>query len=162
MPLTINARHLEHKDLELKGELPSADLDLEDADELIHAPNPLHYDLVVQRLEDSLLVQGTLSLTAEFECARCLKRFSQDLVFDNWSVHLPLSGEEKVEMVGDSVDLTPLIREDILLAFPQHPLCERECGGLKTQPSARAKSSSGTMQEEESSSAWAELNKLKL
>ena len=162
MPLTINLRHLEHNDLALKGELPAADLELEQVDELIHAPNPLHYELEVQRLDDNLLVQGNLSLTVEFECARCLKPFSRKLDFKNWSVHLPLTGEDKAEIVSDCVDLTHYIREDILLAFPQHPLCERECGGLKTQPSTRAKSSSGAKQAEETSSAWAELNKLKL
>ena len=162
MPLTINLRHLEHSDLALKGELPAADLELDEVDELIHAPNPLHYELDVQRLEENLLVQGTLSLTAEFECARCLKPFSRKLEFDDWAVHLPLTGDDRVEIVGDCVDLTPHIREDILLAFPQHPLCERECAGLKTQPLTRAKSSSGAKQAEETSSAWAELNKLKL
>ena len=162
MPLTINLRHLEHNDLAVKGELPAADLELEQVDELIHASNPLHYELEVQRLDDNLLVQGNLSLTVEFECARCLKPFSRKLDFKNWSVHLPLVGEDKAEIVGDCVDLTPYIREDILLAFPQHPLCERECGGLKTKPSTRAKSSSGAKQTEETSSAWAELNKLKL
>ena len=114
MPLTINLRHLEHSDLALKGELPAADLELDEVDELIHAPNPLHYELDVQRLEENLLVQGTLSLTAEFECARCLKPFSRKLEFDDWAVHLPLTGDDRVEIVGDCVDLTPHIREDIL------------------------------------------------
>jgi uncharacterized metal-binding protein YceD (DUF177 family) len=82
--------------------------------------------------------------------------------FDNWAVHLPLVGEDKVDSAGDSVDLTPYIREDILLAFPQHPLCETECRGLKTQPATGAKGSNGAEQSEETSSAWAELNKLKL
>jgi uncharacterized metal-binding protein YceD (DUF177 family) len=30
------------------------------------------------------------------------------------------------------VDLTPYVREDIFLAFPQHPLCDVNCSGLKT------------------------------
>lgn len=162
MPLIINLRHLEHKNLELKGELPAKDLDLEQADELIHAPHPLQYELEVQRLENDLLVHGTLHLTLECECARCLKPFQHELDFDTWAVHLPLVGEEKIESDGDSVDLTPHIREDILLAFPQHPLCESECGGLKNRPATGAKDSTGADQTEETSSAWSELNKLKL
>lgn len=162
MPLIINLRQLEHKNLELKGELPAHELDLEKADELIRAPHPLHYELEAQRLDSDLLVQGNLSLTLECECARCLKPFQRTLNFENWAVHLALEGEEKVEVVGDSVDLTPHIREDILLAFPQHPLCESECGGLKNQPETGAKGSNSIDQTEETSSAWAELNKLKL
>jgi uncharacterized protein len=161
MPLIINLRHLEHKDLSLKGELPSADLELDKADELIHAPHPLQYELEAQRIDHNLLVHGSLQITLECECARCLKPFQHELNFPAWAVHLPLEGEEKVEVVSDTVDLTPYIREDILLAFPQHPLCESECGGLKNQPSTGV-NSNGADQTEETSSAWAELNKLKL
>jgi uncharacterized protein len=160
MPLLINIRHLEHKNLELKGELPAADLDLEQVDELIHVSRPLQYEVEAQRLENDLLVHGTLRLTLECECARCLKPFQHEIDFESWAVHLPLSGEDKIQTDGDSVDLTPYIREDILLAFPQHPLCESECGGLKNQPVTGAKDSTGTEQVEET--IWSELNKLKL
>ena len=162
MPLLINLRQLEHKNLEMKGDLPAADLELDEVDELIHAPHPLQYELEAQWLDHNLLVHGKVRLTLECECARCLKPFQRELDFTNWAVHLPLEGEDKAEITGDCVDLTPYIREDILLAFPQHPLCESECGGLKNPPASRAKSSNGAEQTEEVSSAWAELNKLKL
>ncbi len=161
MPLLINLRHLEHKNLELKGELPPEELDIDQVDELIQAPHPVQYDLEAQRLDNDLLVHGELHLTLECECARCLKPFQQQLDFDGWALHLPLSGEDKVEAISDTVDLTPYIREDILLAFPQHPLCESECGGLKDQPAIGANSSDSD-QIDETPSAWAELNKLKL
>ena len=162
MSLLVNLRHLEHKDLALTGELPVADLELDEVDELIHAPHPLQYELEVQRLDGNLLVHGKLHLTLECECARCLKPFRRELDFKNWAIHLPLEGEEKVEMVSDCVDLTPHIREDILLAFPQHPLCESECGGLKNQPATAGKDSNGHDPGDKTTSAWAELNKLKL
>lgn len=162
MPLTINLRHLENKDLALQGELPSTELDLEKVDELIRAPHPLHYELEAQLLDGNLLVHGNMNLTLECECARCLKPFQRELNFENWAVNLALEGEEKVQVTGDCVDLTPYIREDILLAFPQHPLCETECGGLKNQLQTGAKGSKSTDPTEETSSAWAELNKLKL
>ena len=38
----------------------------------------------------------------------------------------------QVAIENDCVDLTPFVREDILLEFPQHPLCKPDCGGLKT------------------------------
>ena len=41
---------------------------------------------------------------------------------------LPLAGEEKIELTNVSADLTPYLREDTFLAFPQHPLCEPGCG----------------------------------
>ncbi len=59
---------------------------------------------------------------------------------------------------NDLVNLTPYLREDILLALPQHPLCEPECGGLKLP--ARAKDPEKTAGK--TASAWDALDKLKL
>src|SRR5439155_2281696 len=75
MPVIFNVRHLEENNLVLKDELPIAELDLEEADELIHLPGPLSYDLQVQKLEKGILVQGALQVTLQCECARCLKSY---------------------------------------------------------------------------------------
>ena len=159
MPIRFNIRHLEEKMLLLKGKLPVVELDLASADELIHLPEPLSYELQVQHLENGILVQGSLRLALDCECARCLKRYRHGLSLDPWACHLALEGEEKVEVNNDLVDLTPYIREDILLSFPQHPLCEPECKGLGK---ARIDQKHGFNQEPDSTSAaWAELNKLK-
>jgi uncharacterized metal-binding protein YceD (DUF177 family) len=54
--------------------------------------------------------------------------------------------------------LTPYLREDILLEWPQHPLCEADCAGTPDRAKEnKTKSASPT----EVSSAWSELNKLK-
>jgi uncharacterized metal-binding protein YceD (DUF177 family) len=158
MPLQFNLRQLETKNLHLKGELPLAELDLGFTDELIHANQPLSYDLEVQKLEDSLLVQGTLKLPLDCECARCLKQYKGSIDLDGWACHLPFQGEDPVVISNDCVDLTPYIREDILLSVPQHPLCEPDCRGLV---SPRKDTKTGGEQESKTSSAWAELNKLK-
>lgn len=130
------------------------ELDIGIEDSLVHLKEPLAYDLEVQQMEDGLLVQGTLRLTLDCECARCLKPFRHQLDFDGWAAHIPLQGEEKATIVNDVVDLTPYIREDIVLAFPQRPLCGPDCKGL---PGADVSEKSPL-----TSNPWAELNKLKL
>ena len=162
MPLLINIRHLEHKAVTLRGQLPGADLDLNCIDEMIRVASPLEHDLLVQRHERSILVQGSLRLILACECVRCLKAFEHRLELDEWSCLLPLEGEDKVLVCNDCVDLTPRVREDIVLAFPQHPLCEPDCRGLSSGPLAGARPSSGAEATREQPSAWAELNKLKL
>ena len=157
MPLTVNLRHLEAHNIELEGNLPVEELDIETRDEIIQLKQPLEYCLEVQKLPDSLLLQGRLCLVLECKCVRCLKPFQYPLEIRDWTCHLPLQGdEEAVPVVNDCVDLTPHIREDILLSFPQHPLCKQECGGL---PGTSVGSSNQT--EQTAPSAWAELNKLK-
>jgi uncharacterized protein len=161
MPLLFNLHHLETKNLRLVGELAAQELELANVDELIHAHQPLKHDLEVQKLADGILVQGQLQLTLECECARCLKPFEYNLELNPWACHLPLQGEDKVLVANDCVDLTPYVREDILLEFPRQPLCKPECGGLLNKPKSNTKKPAGG-RKEDVSSAWAELNKLKL
>jgi uncharacterized protein len=162
MPLVVNLRHLEAHNIRLKGKLPVKELDIDTRDEVIQVRQPLVHDLEVQKLEDGLLVQGQLHLALECQCVRCLKPFRHHLALDNWTCHLPFQGEERVAVVSDCVDLTPYVREDILLEFPRHPLCNRECRGLPKTSVGKSRNTSGAGQTEAGSSAWAELNKLKL
>src|SRR5437763_15673148 len=161
MPLLINIRHLEHEAITLRGQLPGADLDLDCIDEMIRVASTLEHDLLAERHERSILVQGSLRLTLACECVRCLKAFEHRLKLNEWSCLLPLEGDDKVLINNDCVDLTPYVREDIVLAFPQHPLCEPDCRGLRPGPQAGTGQSSGTTAYEDLSSAWAGLNKLK-
>jgi uncharacterized metal-binding protein YceD (DUF177 family) len=160
MPLTINLRHLENDGVILSGELSLADLDLGTEDEMAQPVQPLQYDLEVEILDDSLLVQGSLNILLACQCVRCLKKFEFPLELDPWTLHLPLAGEDAVSVNNDTVDLTPLVREDILLGFPQHPLCKPDCGGIKQASVGKARKTVG--KEASKPSAWAELNKLKL
>ena len=163
MPLTVNLRQLDDRNLELRGELALAELDFVVEDDMIRITQPLRYDLELEKLDDSLLVQGSLQLPLECQCVRCLKDFEFELELDPWTLHLPfepLEGEEAVPIKNDCVDLTPWMREDILLGFPQHPLCKPDCGGLKQAGVGKARKIIG--KDESKPSAWAELNKLKL
>ena len=161
MPLTVNLRHLEAHSVRLEGDLPIAELDIDTRDEMIQMAAPLEYDLEVEKVEHSLLLQGNLRLPLHCKCVRCLKPFESSLELRQWTCHVPLEGEEAAPVINDLVDLTPFVREDILLEFPQHPLCDRECQGLSKNEPGQAKPNTGAGQTEASSSAWAELNKLK-
>jgi uncharacterized protein len=162
MPLTVNLRHLEAHNIRLSGTLPVQELDIDPCDEVVEVRHPLEHDLEVQRVEDGLLVRGHLRLVLECQCVRCLKPFQHRLELVNWTCHLPLAGEDRVAVVSDSVDLTPYVREDILLEFPRHPLCNPGCRGLPKTFIGKSKSTGGGGKPEVGSSAWAELNKLKL
>jgi len=159
MPLLINLRHLERNDIKLVGELPVAELDIDTRDEMIRLNKPLKHKLEVQELDDSLLVRGKVMLPLDCECVRCLKPFVYKLEWKDWTCMIPLSGEEAAPRDGDTVDLTPFLREDILLELPQHPLCKPDCGGLKKPTAGKSKKSGAS--DVKTSSAWAELDKLK-
>lgn len=163
MPLLINLRHIERETLEIEGELSAEDLDLANLDELIQLAPPVTYELEAERLDDAILVQGRVEAVFKCECARCLKSFKLKLDLENWACHLPLEGEDAATVINDSVDLTPALREDILLQLPQRPLCKPDCAGLPKTGSGKAKKiAPKDGPAEMDSNPWAELNKLKL
>ena len=65
MGVLINLRQLEKDDLELTGEVPVSELDINGMDELVHAEKPLEYELEAQKLEDGILVTGRLAVGLE-------------------------------------------------------------------------------------------------
>jgi len=161
MPLLINLRLLERKEIILSGEMTAAELDIEGVDELIRVASPLEHELTAQSMEGGVLVRGWWRLELECECGRCLKKFPQDLEFDDWACHLALEGDEAVSVKDDCVDLTPYLREDILLELPQRPLCSPECPGLPKNVAATSPKNAQSGQADVKKDAWAELNKLK-
>jgi uncharacterized protein len=162
MALTVNLRHLEDKNLRIQGHLTPEELDIESLDQVIRVTKPLNYDLEVQMMDESLLLEGQLSLPLSCDCVRCLKPFEHTVLLENWSAHVPLTGDDAAPVNGDFVDLTPYVREDILLDFPQHPLCSTECGGLPKSYKDKGKAVENPDKKQADSSAWGELNKLKL
>jgi uncharacterized protein len=161
MPLLVNIQHLLWHPIVIKGDLPVEELDYGVDDEMVRPRTPLEYSLEVEKLEQAVLVQGRLLLKLDCQCVRCLKPFAFNVDLPAWACHLPLVGEDAVPIVNDSVDLTPYIREDTLLGFPHHPVCGPKCGGLKIASRGKSKKTSPT-EADLPSSAWSELDKLKL
>lgn len=158
MPVLVNLRHLEKKNVQLDGEISPKELEFENLDEIVKANEPLEYDIEVEKNGANLLVHGSLHMTLACECVRCLKPFEYDIHLEPYDLLVPLEGEDKAHIDNDLVDLTPYLREDTLLAFPQHPLCEAECDRLPESSEFKQAGDSVLGQR----SAWDELNKLKL
>ncbi len=159
MSAIIHLVQLKKEAIEQKGSVVPKDLDLGEDDELIHGDCPLEYEYRAELLGDEILVEGNLSLDLHCECARCLKPFIHTIEISPWSCLLQIKGDDAIEIAGDSIDLTPIMRDDVLLEFPQHPLCEPDCPGLK--PNFNRGHVAKTEDSEESS-VWKRLDDLKL
>ena len=94
MPISLNIRHLEDGDLELRGQLPPTELELDLRDDLIRAEKPLEYQLVAQLVENDILIQGSLRLPLRCLCVRCLKSFEFRLELQKWTMLVPLEGDD--------------------------------------------------------------------
>ena len=104
-------------------------------------PAPLHVSLVHYRAGQELIFQGTLQGSVVGHCARCLDDFVMDVQRPFHCVLVPHSHvPDEVELEqddldlsfysGEEVDVSPLVREQLLLGLPTRPLCREDCGGL--------------------------------
>jgi uncharacterized protein len=163
MPPIVNLRHFAEGNVELEGDLSPTELELADIqDELVALKEPIHYDLEVEKNENHLHVSGRLNVLLDVTCKRCLKEFKQPLAMDPYHAYVPLEGEDAAPVQNDLVDLSPVIREDVLLAFPQHPLCNENCTGLANVSGSKTASPEKSPPGNKTASAWSELDKLKL
>ena len=108
------------------GEEPTSILDVDEGGE-VRFRGARRYELKALLASQELIVQGNLSLEAMFRCSRCGEMFAQ-------RVNEPaFECVREVANVNESVDLTPDIRESMLLALPSYPVCSPGCKGLCSQ-----------------------------
>ena len=109
--------------IHLEGEEDPAILELDSAD--AEPIGPLFYSLDAGLSDGGLFATGLLKQYVRMTCVACLESFEEELISSHFATQVELTGSE-------SVDLTPEIREDILLLLPPHPRCDQ--GGEKTCP----------------------------
>lgn len=120
----------------------------------ISCAGPLRYNLNLGISPDALWANGRLSLPVELRCVSCLEKFVYTITVPDFALHTDIRGPE-------TIDLTPFLREDILLSLPAYPHCDREggriCRAAVPEPSASEKEQLAAQREHD----WAELDKLK-
>lgn len=138
--------------LHLEGEEDSALLELDSAD--AEPIGPLYYSLDIGVSEGGLFATGYLFQEVRMTCVSCLEPFEKAIETDRFATQIELEGSE-------SVDLTPEIREDILLLLPAHPRCDQ--GGDKPCPAhfpATDRASSLQTDKKTRPAIWAALDQL--
>ncbi len=149
--MKIHRRQISPEGLHLEGEeeCPIADL----AAEGIICAGPLSYALEIGITDGDLWANGTLSQPVTLSCVACLEAFPHTIEVHAFALHTQLPGPELI-------DLTPYIREDLLLALPPHPRCDRDggrvCKGARTEDEKAA----GDVPPRKPD--WSALDKLKL
>ena len=135
--------------LEDEEECPLPQLDPEE----VRCAGPLRYSLDVGISEGALWAKGELTQPVKLRCVRCLESFDFDIEVKDFAVHTQLTGPEEI-------DLTPFIREDLLLNLPAYPHCD--CEGGRICPAAVAQAGKKTGEDEKRPTDWSALDKLDL
>lgn len=101
---------------------------------------PVTLDLRLESVVEGVLVSGTVTAPVTAECARCLTPVRDTVtvdvtelfVYPDSTTDQTTEDDEVSHLVGDMLDLEPVIRDAIVLELPLSPLCRDDCRGLCT------------------------------
>lgn len=154
--LTPKIADITAEGLSLSGDLTAEELGLTDADVSIRGTLAVGLDL--RAVERTICVTGVVEGTAVRQCVRCIKDFDEPMAFSvrvayerETKAAAPVAKRDDLRKkkappvvevepaeqnddlyyyVGDHLELAPMLREQLILAAPMHPLCAEECLGL--------------------------------
>ncbi|MCY7377056.1 MAG: DUF177 domain-containing protein [Pyrinomonadaceae bacterium] len=121
-----------------------------------------------------ITVSGEIFAEIEIECTRCLQPIEQKLhvpfrtefiTAENYTAakeaELQANDLDAAVFEGDKIDLTELVREQILLNLPEQIFCKEDCRGLCDQCSANRNLIDCNCNNKEIDPRWAALKNLK-
>jgi uncharacterized protein len=139
--MEILVRDIPPQGLDLDFESDPSSIDL--LEEGIGFEGSIHVHLSVSKQQEMVFVRGQARTHLLLECGLCLKKFTSPLNLGIHAEYLPsqsLPAQEEHELQpeemdvvfysGDTIQFGDLIREQIILAIPMHPLCTPNCQGL--------------------------------
>ena len=130
--LVINAAELlrrpgSERDVELA--VQPEELDVDDGRLLPGAPVGVRLHL--ESLGNGIVVTGTVSAEWADSCRRCLGPAAGTAAVDVHELFQEtVTDPDAFELVGDQLDLRPMVRELVLLDLPEAPVCREDCAGL--------------------------------
>jgi uncharacterized metal-binding protein YceD (DUF177 family) len=145
--MKIHLKQIPAQGLHLDGDEDCPIHDLEP--EGISCAGRLHYNIDLGVAAGALWARGSLSQPVELRCVSCLEKFVYEIQVPAFAVHTELHGPE-------TVDLTPFMREDLLLNLPAHPRCDRDGNRV-----CKTKQPETVAQDMKQKSDWSALDKLK-
>lgn len=142
--MRLRVRDVEESIKSLAFEEPSAEINEECARGPVvdyQLRGPIAVDLTHYRAGSDLFLNGRIHCLVVGTCARCLEQYEFQVDFRLSRVFVPAQGRDGEEdedaeierYSGEEIDLSPVIREGVLLSLPTQPLCRGECRGLCPQ-----------------------------
>lgn len=105
--------------------------------------SPASYDIHLSRSNARILVEGSIELTLQLACSRCLEQvsfavnpefsfFLSPAQFNDLSPEVELQREDlDIDFyTDDTIDVGQIIQNQIILAVPFNPACKEDCKGL--------------------------------
>jgi uncharacterized protein len=111
---------------------------IEDKDFLTktHLHKDINFSGDIFKVDESVLLNGTIKYTFDDECARCLADFDNtvetkfEAVLQNQLNENDESDEIQLKITDGCVDLEETIKQMIYLSMPMKSLCSKDCKGI--------------------------------
>jgi uncharacterized metal-binding protein YceD (DUF177 family) len=146
--MKVHLKQIPADGLHLEGEEDCPITEFEGED--IRCIGPLSYKIDIGVSGGALWATGSLRQKVELQCVACLEKFVHKLSVPAFAMRTELQGPE-------TIDLTPFMREDLLLNLPAHPRCDRDGGRV-----CKAAQAQPATQDTNRKSDWSELDKLNI
>jgi uncharacterized protein len=138
---------------------------------LIGVPEGADLDLRLrlESVSEGVLVSGTVTGPVQGECGRCLRPVSDTVVvsiqelfaYEHSTTDETTDADEVGRLQGDLIDLEPVLRDAVVLALPNHPLCREDCPGLCPECGVSLDELPADHSHQQVDPRWAALSKLK-
>ena len=148
--LAIDVARLDGGGERFRGELDCSCLEM-DGEKWIHPFGSVRYDVFVQVFGTEFTARGVLECDFDAVCSRCGGDFDFTCHADEFEV------SEEIPAETEYFELTNHIRECILLALPNYPVCREDCKGVCPKCGKNLNEGACPCESEGSDDRWAAL-----
>jgi uncharacterized protein len=99
--------------------------------ESVKLTKPIQGEVTISKLEDSLLAEGRVQTEIELECHRCLRTFTHPVKVGFSQTYSEKPVDEDMPITDETVDLAPLVEQEILVNLPIKLICRTDCEGVE-------------------------------
>jgi uncharacterized protein len=142
--LSIEVAKISQEGLVFQVEVAPEELHLPSADAVL-VEMPIRIQGLFTKVAQQIYFRGSLYGRVTVPCSRCLETMQSDFVTEVQAVFFPstsavaadeasgLSVADELDLYehnGITLDLEPLVHDQVVLSFPVQPLCRDDCAGL--------------------------------
>lgn len=170
--MIIDLIKLENSPLELDFALASEEIDLDSEEAKLKSETSVKGVLTKSAAETE--IAGNIKTIVEIECARCLSPIEKKIEIpfraafiqpehysENKETELNAEDLDVSIIENDEINLTELVREQILLNLPEQIFCSENCQGLCPKCGVNKNTQTCNCEEKEIDPRWAVLKDLK-
>ena len=121
--IKFSVSRLDKEPFELEGTIDKEFISLPEGDAYT-VLLPLEYRLRAEKISGGALISGSCRTSISGICGRCLEEVTQEISADDIELFYELDN------VGEELDVSEDIREELLLNLPMNLLCDEDCAGL--------------------------------